>query len=83
MMVFGVDPHRQTHTAVAVDGLGHKQGWAAPWPRPESGRSISAADGSAQLAARTIRAKSGCSGSRAIVEQNAAAVPATAIADPG
>jgi transposase len=26
MMVFGVDPHKQTHTAVAVDGLGRKQG---------------------------------------------------------
>ena len=25
MMVFGVDPHKQTHTAVAVDGLGRKQ----------------------------------------------------------
>jgi transposase len=26
MMVFGVDPHKQTHTAVAVDGLGRQQG---------------------------------------------------------
>jgi transposase len=25
MMVFGVDPHKQTHTAVAVDALGRKQ----------------------------------------------------------
>ena len=26
MMVFGVDPHKRSHTAVAVDGLGRKQG---------------------------------------------------------
>ena len=26
MMVVGVDPHKQTHTAVAVDGLGRKRG---------------------------------------------------------
>ncbi|MCW2880497.1 MAG: hypothetical protein JWQ95_4597, partial [Sphaerisporangium sp.] len=25
MMVFGIDPHKQTHTAVAVDELGRKQ----------------------------------------------------------
>lgn len=25
MMVFGIDPHKQSHTAVAVDELDHKK----------------------------------------------------------
>ena len=32
MMVFGVDPHKQSHTAVAADELGRKR------PRRRSGR---------------------------------------------
>lgn len=40
MMVFGVDPHKQTHTAVAADELGRKKAEKTVRARPEGYREL-------------------------------------------
>jgi len=40
MMVFGVDPHKQSHTAVAADGLGRRQAHKTVRARREGHREL-------------------------------------------